>query len=323
MITRRKRDIEERFGPWTAGCIHLAGQLYTFDQPHWDSRLRRYLQIAADITGQPLESLRVLDLACLEGQYGVEFALHGADVLATDGREANLAKVRFVKETLALDRLTLLREDVRRLDERHGSFDVVLCLGILYHLDAPDVMEFMQRIATVCRRLTIVDTHVSPTAQASYVWQGRTYSGRYAKEHDAAATAEEKLAAAWSSLDNVRSFHLTRPSLCNLLRHVGFSSVYESLNPYEFHDPRWPQTSDGSEHEVWKDRVTFVAIKGRPQRVRSSPVSEAIEEIDRPEVARYIEDRRAGRAERPSRALARWVGRLPARARRLARKIVG
>jgi 2-polyprenyl-3-methyl-5-hydroxy-6-metoxy-1,4-benzoquinol methylase len=89
-IKEKKQKIIERFGPWTAGSIHLADQIDTFDEPHWDARLRRFVQIAADLAGKPLEKLRVLDLACLEGQYGIEFALHGADVLAIEGREANL-----------------------------------------------------------------------------------------------------------------------------------------------------------------------------------------------------------------------------------------
>src|SRR5438132_8218599 len=139
-VIKKKKEIIDRFGAWTAGCIHLADEVYTFDDPFWDSRLRRFLQIAADLTREPLNTLRVLDLACLEGQYGIEIALHGADVLAIEGREANLAKVRFAKDILSLDNLKVLLDDVRHLDvHRHGHFDIVLCLGILYHLDVPDV----------------------------------------------------------------------------------------------------------------------------------------------------------------------------------------
>jgi 2-polyprenyl-3-methyl-5-hydroxy-6-metoxy-1,4-benzoquinol methylase len=205
-IKEKKQEIIERFGPWTAGHIHLADQIYTFDEPHWDSRLRRFVQIAADLTGEPLERLSVLDLACLEGQYGIEFALHGADVFAIEGREANLAKVRFAKEVLSLDNLELALDDVRNLDEkRYGHFDVVLCLGILYHLDTPDVMDFMESISKVCRRMTIIDTHISLSDEASYTWKGKTYWGRHGEEHEADATPEEKLAALWNSLDNPRS----------------------------------------------------------------------------------------------------------------------
>ena len=57
--------------------IHLGGDLYT-RQPALDGRLRRILQIACDLAGKPLSQLRVLDLACLEGHYGIELAMNEA-----------------------------------------------------------------------------------------------------------------------------------------------------------------------------------------------------------------------------------------------------
>jgi len=309
-IREQKRGIVERYGPWTAGCIHLADQVYTFDEPHWDTRLRRFLQIVVDLSGKPLESLRILDLACLEGQYGIEFALQGAHVQAIEGREANLAKVRFVKDALKLDNLALTLGDVRDLDEeRYGRFDVVLCLGILYHLDAGDAVDFAERIWRVCQHMTIIDTHVSPDAAVSYTWKGHTYWGRYTDEHNSEATAEEKLAATWSSLDNVRSFQFTRASLYNLLRHVGFTSVYECLNPYEYHNPNWPRPTPADGHVVWKDRITLVAIKGRPQTLLSSPITDSLPERDRPEKPGYLDSQNTPAAPHTVRRVPSAIGR--------------
>jgi 2-polyprenyl-3-methyl-5-hydroxy-6-metoxy-1,4-benzoquinol methylase len=287
-IEKEKQELIKRFGPWTAHCIHLMDDIYTFDHPEMDPRLRRVLQISSDIIGKPLEKLRVLDLACLEGHFGIEFALHGSTVVALEGREANLEKARFVKRVLCLDNLELVLDDVRNLNEdRHGFFDVVLCLGILYHLDAPDVMNFVEKISTICKRVAIIDTHISPSDEASYSWNQKLYWGRYAKEHDTKATSAEKLASAWYSLDNTESFQFTRASLCNLLRHVGFTSVYECLNPYEYSNPNWPLPAEGDGHVVMKDRITLVAIKGQNQTLLSSPVTEASPEIDRPEKPDY------------------------------------
>ncbi|HVF61651.1 MAG TPA: class I SAM-dependent methyltransferase [Thermoanaerobaculia bacterium] len=293
-IREKKREFMARYGPWTAHCIHLGEGVYTFDVPQTDSKLRRFVQIAADVTGKPLDALRVLDLACLEGHYGIEFALHGAQVLAIEGRETNLAKARFAKEMLSLDRLELALEDVRHLDvQRHGRFDVVLCLGILYHLDTPDAMDFVESLSRVCTRVAIIDTHISLSDDASFAWKDKTYWGAYSKEHDDDATPEQKLASLWYSLDNPRSFKLTRASLCNLLRHVGFTSVYECMNPYEYHYPNWPHAAAGDSTVVWKDRLTLVAIKGQEQRLLSSPVTDGLPEIDRPE---RPEDMQGGRS---------------------------
>ena len=289
-ISKQKEEVVRRFGPWTAHCVHLGGDLYTFDPPWMDSRLRRFVQAAADAAGRPLDTLRVVDLACLEGHFGIEFARHGSRVVAVEGREANLAKARFAKDVLGLDRLELLLDDVRNFGiERHRAFDVVLCLGILYHLDTPDVLEFAEQIARACTRVTLIDTHVSLASETSYTWRGRTYWGAYLPEHDAEAKAQDKLASAWYSLDNCRSFRLTRSSLCNLLHHIGFTSVYECLNPYEYHSPNWPSPDETGRHVVWKDRITLVAIKGQPQTLHSSPISDASAEIDRPEAPEYID----------------------------------
>jgi hypothetical protein len=293
-IEKEKYAVVKRHGPWSAHCIHLGHGIYTFDTPFGpqvDSRLRRILQTTADITGKLVENIRVLDLACLEGHFGIEFALHGAQVLATEGRDQNLAKVRFVKEVLSLDNLKLALDDVRNLNEtQHGNFDVVLCLGILYHLDTPDVMNFLKAIYNVCTRAAIIDTHISLVADASYTWEQKTYWGQYQSEHERNATPDRKKTLLWQSLDNVASFKFTRASLCNALRHIGFTSVYECLNPYEYHNPSWPLAAEGK-HAVWRDRITLVAIKGERQTVLSSPVTEAAPEIDRPERAEYLAGR--------------------------------
>jgi 2-polyprenyl-3-methyl-5-hydroxy-6-metoxy-1,4-benzoquinol methylase len=313
-IKRRKQEVVARFGPWTSHCIHLGGQMYTFDEPmvpQMDSKLRRFTQVAADIAGKPLETLRILDLACLEGHYGIEFALHGSRVVAIEGREANLAKAHFLKDIYDIDNLELILGDVRDLNKDiHGYFDVVLCLGILYHLDVPDALDFLERVFEVCNRATIIDTHVSKSNEVSYTWKGRTYWGKYVSEHRADATHQEKLAAKWASLDNPRSFWLTRASLSNALRHVGFSSVYECLNPYEYHNPRWPMAPDEHSHVVWRDRFTFIAVNGQSEKLISSPITDASPEIDRPEKPLHIDEvkERSGYLRAFARKLVRSVG---------------
>src|SRR5437899_3045701 len=96
-LKQKKFEIVCRCGPWTAHSIRLAEDVYTTEEPWTDSKIRQLMHIATDITNQPLETLRVLDLACLEGLYGIEFALHGAKTLGIEGREVNLEKARFAK----------------------------------------------------------------------------------------------------------------------------------------------------------------------------------------------------------------------------------
>lgn len=273
----RMLEVETAHGAWSADNIRLADNLYTLAVPRRnepgkpytghegvDPRVRRFVQVVADLSGRPLSALRVLDLGPLEGAFAIEFALHGAEVLAIEGREANLAKIRFVQEVLDLKNLTLVHDDIRNLHpDRHGHFDVVLCSGVLYHLDAPSLAPFLGRVAEVCRRFALVDTHVSPVAAESYVADGHTFWGQTVVEHDSGLTEEERLARPWMALDNVTSFHLTRRSLYNLLRHAGFTSVLECHNPMAY---------------VLPDRNLFVASKGKPQTIHTNPLLNESEE---------------------------------------------
>jgi SAM-dependent methyltransferase len=270
-VQSRKQEVVERYGPWTGHCIHLADDVYTWDGAWPTPRLTRYLQVVADIVDRPLGSLRVLDLACLEGHFGIEFAKHGSTVVAIEGRPDNLERARFAKDVLGLGNLDLRLDDVRNLDPAtHGYFDVVLCLGILYHLDVADIMRFLEQVTATCRRLLVIDTHFSAQPLTSIEWKGHTYWGKIGVEHAAGSTAAERLAKSWYSLDNVTSFQLTKASLCNALRRLGFTSIHECLEPFVPGESR--------------DRITIVALKGRRHRVLSSPITEASPAVERPEV---------------------------------------
>ena len=256
-ILHSRRKISEQYGPWTTNT-NLGHGVHTLDgeDESRGTRLRRFVQIVSDVAGGPLEELRILDLACLEGMFAVEFARLGANVVGIEGREANLAKARFAKEILSLENLQFYQDDVRNLSkEKYGRFDVVLCLGILYHLNPPDIFHFVERMAEVCERFAIIDTHVSFTAEESHVYDGNEFSGSSYYEHNPNTTQDERLKYAWASLDNPTSLWLTRPSLYNLLSFAGFTSVWECHNPGQI--------------GMAEDRLTLLAIKGK--RISSLP----------------------------------------------------
>jgi SAM-dependent methyltransferase len=280
----------EKEGAWTAHDITLAPGVQTLGADVHDSRLRRIVQVVADTARKPLGELRVLDLGCLEGQFGIEFALHGAEVVALDARETNLRKTRFAAKALGAKTLDLRKMDVRGLElARLGNFDVVLCLGVLYHLDAPDVMELVRSMSALCSGIAVIDTHVSLEPRISFDWDGNRYWGASWTEYAPGTRAGNETAALWSSVGNDRSFLMTRPSLCNLLRHAGFTSVYECLNPYESHSPNWPRASTSGEWAEWRDRMTFVAVKGSRAHLLTSALTDTTLEPDRPERPRYLQ----------------------------------
>jgi hypothetical protein len=151
---------------------------------------------------------------------------------------------------------------VRNLSvEKYGRFDVVLCLGILYHLNAPDVFHFVERISEVCQRLLIIDTHLAATdPEISHNFKGHEYHGIPFTEHAADASLEDKLKAGWASLDNEKSFWFTPPSIFNLLSETGFTSAYSCMGPVAI---EWAKA----------ERHILVGIKGEPQKVISDPAA--------------------------------------------------
>jgi hypothetical protein len=187
----------------------------------------------------------------------VELARRGARVLGIEARAANVARARFAREVLGLDNLDFAEDDVRNLSrEKYGSFEIVLCLGILYHLPAPDAFDFVERIAEVTDRVAIFDTHVAlPESRRELLgspttceFRGRIYEGRDYQEFDPASSPEDRLKWAWSTLDARPSFWPTRDSLLELLTSVGFTSLHESLTPPWVGMP--------------EDRITLLAFRG-------------------------------------------------------------
>lgn len=304
-IEKKKSEVIEKYGPWTAHNVHLQDDIYTIGPRIVgdEVRLRRITQIVFDLMGGTVENARVLDLACLEGLFAIEFARHKAKCMGIEGREANIEKARFVKDVLSLDNLELVQDDVRNLSaEKYGRFDVVLCLGILYHLDQPDVFSFIEKLSEVCRKVCIVDTRITLRPNAQVAYKNKTYSGRKGEEHDAGDSKESKLARLWASLDNTENFYLSRATLCNALSHAGFTSIYQCNVPGEPDKP--------------ENRIAFVAIKGEVGELLNAPLMKSRPRDDMPE---------RPRRERsvPAEAIRKMSHLMPPKMRRIAKRLIG
>lgn len=223
-------------GPWHSHNIHLGHGIWTLSESESveNGRLRRYLQAVSDAAGGSLVGLRVLDLACEEGAFGIEMARQGADVVAIEGREGNVARARFAAEALGLSSYEVSVGDIRRVSaDTHGEFDVVFSAGILYHLDAPDLFAHLRAVNAMTQRFLFLSTHFSRLGEGAREHEGRKYAGSVVEEHPPGAAGQELEANLRASLDNETSFWLTRASLFNLLADNGFSSILELRMPRE------------------------------------------------------------------------------------------
>jgi SAM-dependent methyltransferase len=221
-------------------------------------RGRRFIQTVCDLRRGTLSGCRLLDLGCAHGQFALEFARRGAIALGIEGRASWVQIANSSKESSSINTAKFVQDDVRNLSiAKYGTFDVVLCLGLLYHLDAKDVFDFMANIFDVCTDFAVIDTQVASRPESSVEWHGHKYWGSVYREHEAMATPDAKMATLGASLDDEYSFWMTRSSLFNALRHVGFTSLLECRNPldnmYAF-----------GEFKMHADVVTLVAMKGQP-----------------------------------------------------------
>jgi tRNA (mo5U34)-methyltransferase len=91
----------------------------------------------ADVVPKSLKGKTVLDIGCNAGFYAMEMKRRGADrVLGLDSREEYLAQARFAAEVndLEVEFRNLSVYEVAKIGE---TFDLVIFMGVLYHLRHP------------------------------------------------------------------------------------------------------------------------------------------------------------------------------------------
>lgn len=256
-IRRRMAEVVASHGPWTAHSIDLGDGIRTFENP-LNVKLLTTLHFIRSCARKPIEELRILDLGCLEGAYAIELGLQKARAVGIEARANNIAKARFAKEVLGLTNVEFHQDDVRNISrERYGTFDFVICAGLLYHLDAPDILPFLERCAEMCSSHLILDTQVACRPYQKFSHRGSWFHGyafqEFASDVSEAATNEY----AWAAHKNRVSFLLTKPSLFAALIAAGFDTVAEAAYPY-----------DGF---PFKDYVFAIAGKTTPMTWRSAP----------------------------------------------------
>src|SRR5215218_273498 len=126
-------------------------------------RKKYFFDPLVGLLGGSLEGKRVLDLACNAGYWSLASIEAGADyVLGIEGRQMHVDQASFVFEVKEVerDRYDFVVGDIFQTDFRQfGTFDVVLCLGLMYHISKP--MELMEKISEVNDDILVVDTTLS------------------------------------------------------------------------------------------------------------------------------------------------------------------
>jgi tRNA (mo5U34)-methyltransferase len=110
------------------------------------------MQIPEDLTGK-----RVLDIGAYDGFFSFEFERRGAEVLSVDiWTDAMWEKFQFAIEKRK-SQIKHKRIDVCDLTpDEVGTFDIVFCAGVLYHLRHP--LLALEAIRSVTDGLLILET---------------------------------------------------------------------------------------------------------------------------------------------------------------------
>jgi 2-polyprenyl-3-methyl-5-hydroxy-6-metoxy-1,4-benzoquinol methylase len=183
---------------------------------HKEDRVNRHRQRKeyffdplVDMFGGSLAGKRVLDLGCNAGFWSLCAAQAGCDyVLGLDGRQMHIDQANFVFEVNEIedDRYDFVAANLFDVDlRRFGTFDVVLCLGLMYHISKP--VDLMEKISEVNSDVLLIDTTLS------------TVPGSYLEiKHD-------HLEKVRHAVDYELVMHPTWEAVHDLVRQFGYSSV--------------------------------------------------------------------------------------------------
>jgi tRNA (mo5U34)-methyltransferase len=149
-----------RLGPWFHN-LHLPdGRQTAPDHPLGDFPAFKWREIAPALP-EDLKGKRALDIGCNAGFYSLELARRGADVLAIDHDEHYLRQAAWARREFGLeDRIALRQLDVYELAGLDEQFDVVLFMGVLYHLRYP--LLALDLVAEKTRDLLVLQTLTAP-----------------------------------------------------------------------------------------------------------------------------------------------------------------
>jgi tRNA (mo5U34)-methyltransferase len=130
-IRQRVRELGDWFHNLNLGGVQTAPNHFLGDYPA--VKWRRFADaIPADLHGRT-----VLDVGCNGGFYSIEMKRRGAArVVGIDSDERYLAQARFAADVEGLD-IEFRQMSVYDLPLLHQTFDIVLFMGVLYHLRHP------------------------------------------------------------------------------------------------------------------------------------------------------------------------------------------
>ncbi len=177
-----------------------------------------------------------IDLACNEGWFSHRLLDWGAErVLGIDIRAENIRRATVLRDHFGIPptRMTLAHDDVLKLDAAElGQFDVVLVLGLIYHLERP--LEAIRVARHLTRGVCLIESQL--TRQDRPIVRGDGVPNVYHQSAESfAAWVEDDDLNPRASAAGVMSLVPNRAALEAMPRWAGFGRT-EYLNAQPDHD---------------------------------------------------------------------------------------
>ena len=127
-----------------------------------DTRWRMIERSLEQQLGAERGSLTALDLASHQGWFSVKLAQAGfGRVQGIEARRSHIDDSRLMADIYGLEGLSFRQGDIHDVDaDALGQFDVVLMMGLLYHLENP--VGALRTCRSLCRQLCLVETQIVP-----------------------------------------------------------------------------------------------------------------------------------------------------------------
>lgn len=170
-----------------------------------DHRVYSFLKVLKSIKNKNRKT--VVDLGAGHCAFSDISSIFFKEVYAVDSRTVRLP-------TILPNNVTFIKENVVAHDI--SNYDVVMCLGILYHLTAKEQITILKK---ALGKEVIIDTHMAIGTKEE-ISQG--YKGNYYKEGD---TMEQIMKNPKASSTTLKSFWFNENEFERMIIDIGFKSI--------------------------------------------------------------------------------------------------
>jgi tRNA (mo5U34)-methyltransferase len=236
--------------------MELPGGVVT---PGWSDPAREKLPwfgLPADMRG-----MRVLDLGCAEGFFSFEAERRGASEVVSLDFDPEMAR-RFALCAEAFD--SSIRAHTMSVDDidpgRFGTFDLVMCFGLLYHL--PDPLLAMEKIASVTSGSLLVQSWAMESSRMHDVPLARFHP------HGLMSGPKEN-----PIFDPTVFWEPNAACIHALLDHVGLVDIERLPGPPPTNREQLVRRLRSRKYATWSESVQFRARVAEPSPGRGGELS--------------------------------------------------